>query len=172
MTPEVLLHLQELLLQAVLLSQPLPGQSKPVRMPDLSFVMRHEVIYVAQENLAGPVKLKNPLLNRFAFFPSMHCARSPGSRGCVSVYDGGCDGRRGATDAGGGCVRAPPRFKQTIDGTEQHPCAVCEGREYVEGGEVLRCTQPPRHGAPASSPLNTARRRCVPELNASMASSS
>ena len=60
MTPEVLLHLQELLLQAVLLSQPLPGQSKPVRMPDLSFVMRHEVIYVAQENLAGPVKLKNP----------------------------------------------------------------------------------------------------------------
>lgn len=54
---DVILNLQELLLRAVLLGQLLPGQSESVRLPDLSFVLREPVIYLAEENLAGSVTL-------------------------------------------------------------------------------------------------------------------
>ena len=55
----VLLEFQELLLRAVLLGQLLPGQTEPVRLPDLSFVLREPVIYLLDEHLAGSVTLSD-----------------------------------------------------------------------------------------------------------------
>lgn len=56
---DVIICLQELLLRAVLLGQLMPGQSEPVQLPDLSFFQRESVIFLAKENLAGPVSLGN-----------------------------------------------------------------------------------------------------------------
>jgi hypothetical protein len=53
-----LLELQRTVLKAVLLRQPLPGNSEPVRFPDLSFVLRHPVIFLVDENLAGPISIE------------------------------------------------------------------------------------------------------------------
>ena len=63
-TQDVILSLQELLLRAVLLGHLIPGQSEPDHLPDLSFFQREPQIYLAKENLAGPVSLtglKKPL---------------------------------------------------------------------------------------------------------------
>jgi hypothetical protein len=48
-------HLQEVLLKAALLNQPLPGGGRPVRLSDLSFILRHQFIYVSDVNLAGEI---------------------------------------------------------------------------------------------------------------------
>lgn len=54
----ILLHLQVILLKAVLLGQPLPGQPQPIRFPDLSFITRQPTILLARKNLVGPIYLK------------------------------------------------------------------------------------------------------------------
>jgi hypothetical protein len=54
---DVILSLQELLLRAVLMGHLMPGQNEPVRLPDISFFQREPVVYLAKENLAGPVSL-------------------------------------------------------------------------------------------------------------------
>ncbi len=56
-TTDIVLDLQVLLLRAVLLAQPLPGQNEPVQLPDWPFFQPEPVIYLAQENLAGPLSL-------------------------------------------------------------------------------------------------------------------
>ena len=43
---QVILQLQEMMLRAVLLGQPLPGANQPLRLPDLEFVTRHPYIYL------------------------------------------------------------------------------------------------------------------------------
>jgi hypothetical protein len=55
---EVLRQLQETLLKAVLLSQPLPGSSQPIVFPDLSFIQHQPTIIVLDENLAGPMLIE------------------------------------------------------------------------------------------------------------------
>lgn len=52
------LHLQEMLLEAVVLGKALPGQSQPIRFPDLSFVMRQIVVFLSNENLSGQMLLR------------------------------------------------------------------------------------------------------------------
>jgi hypothetical protein len=54
---QVLMQLQEMLLRAVLLGQPLPGYDQPVRIPDLEFITRQPDIYLVDQNLAGPITL-------------------------------------------------------------------------------------------------------------------
>jgi hypothetical protein len=51
------MQLQEMLLRAVLLGQPLPGYDQPVRIPDLEFITRQPDIYLVDQNLAGPITL-------------------------------------------------------------------------------------------------------------------
>jgi len=57
---EVLRHLQETLLKAVLLSQALPGLNQPIIFPDLSFILRQPIIILVDENLAGRVTIEQP----------------------------------------------------------------------------------------------------------------
>ena len=54
-TTKEVLHLQEIVLRAVLEGKPLPGSSQAIRFPDLAFVQRHESIYVAAEEMKGKV---------------------------------------------------------------------------------------------------------------------
>src|SRR5215207_9189274 len=54
---QVLMQLQEMLLRAVLLGQPLPGYDQPVKLPDLEFITRQPDIYLVDQNLAGPITL-------------------------------------------------------------------------------------------------------------------
>ena len=55
---EVLLKLQQSMVKAVLLGQPLPGHDTPVRLADLEFVMRHQFIYLIDNNLASGFDLQ------------------------------------------------------------------------------------------------------------------
>jgi len=55
---EVLRHLQETLLKAVLLSQRLPGGNQPIMFPDLSFILRQPNVVLVDENLVGPVSIE------------------------------------------------------------------------------------------------------------------
>lgn len=48
-------HLQGILLRAAILNQPLAGGSRPVRLSDLTFILRHPHIYLSDENLAGKI---------------------------------------------------------------------------------------------------------------------
>lgn len=48
-------HLQDVLLKAALLNQTLPGSSRPLRLSDLSFILRHPHIYLSDANLAGKI---------------------------------------------------------------------------------------------------------------------
>jgi hypothetical protein len=50
---EVLAHLQQALLAAVLSRQALPGSDRPVALPDLQFVLGGEGVALAEENLAS-----------------------------------------------------------------------------------------------------------------------
>ena len=52
---EELRHLQEALLKAVLSGEPLPGSDRPVRFPDLSFILRQPAVILLDENLAGSI---------------------------------------------------------------------------------------------------------------------
>jgi hypothetical protein len=54
----VLLKLQETLLKAVLLGHPLPGNTQPVRFPDLAFVVRQPAVFLLDSNLSGPILIK------------------------------------------------------------------------------------------------------------------
>ena len=61
---EMLRQIQETLLQAVLLSQPLPGNNEPLAFPDLPFILRQPAVIVLDENLMGPISvadLTNPV---------------------------------------------------------------------------------------------------------------
>ena len=53
----VIAELQELLLRAVLLGHSLPGVPGPVQLPDLDFVLREPVIYIVEQNVAGPLSV-------------------------------------------------------------------------------------------------------------------
>jgi hypothetical protein len=55
---EVIKQLQETLLTAVLMHKPLPGSDQPLNFPDFSFIERQPVIYVVNENLAGPISIE------------------------------------------------------------------------------------------------------------------
>jgi hypothetical protein len=55
---EVLGHLQETLLRAVLSRGSLPGGRRPVEFPDLSFVLRQPTVLLSNENLARSVSLE------------------------------------------------------------------------------------------------------------------
>lgn len=57
---EVLRYLQETLLKAVVLSQPLPGGNQPILFPDLSFIRRQSTVVLVDENLAGPLSIEEP----------------------------------------------------------------------------------------------------------------
>lgn len=50
---EVVLHLQEMLLKAVLSGESLPGHDQPIKLPDQEFIKRQPVIYLADKNLQG-----------------------------------------------------------------------------------------------------------------------
>ena len=50
---EVLGRLQELVLSAALASRSLPGLDRPLRLPDIAFVLRGPAILLSNENLAG-----------------------------------------------------------------------------------------------------------------------
>jgi hypothetical protein len=51
-------YLQELLMRAVITGQSLPGMNRPLRFPDLGFIMRQSAIYLSDENLGGPISLE------------------------------------------------------------------------------------------------------------------
>ena len=55
---EVLLNLQQSMVKAVLLGQPLPGHDQPIRLADLEFVTRQPVIYLVDTNLASGFDLQ------------------------------------------------------------------------------------------------------------------
>jgi hypothetical protein len=55
---EILGHLQETLLRAVLAKESLPGGRQPVELPDLSFVLRQPAVLLSNENLARSVSLE------------------------------------------------------------------------------------------------------------------
>jgi hypothetical protein len=55
---EVLGHLQETLLRSVLSREALPGGTRPVEMPDLSFVLRQSTVLLSNDNLASSVSLE------------------------------------------------------------------------------------------------------------------
>jgi hypothetical protein len=66
---EVLLNLQQSMVKAVLLGQPLPGHDQPIRLADLEFVTRQPFIYLVDTNLASgfdlqglpkPLKIASP----------------------------------------------------------------------------------------------------------------
>ena len=42
-------------MKAALLNEPLPGSSRPTRLSDLDFILRHPNIYLSEENLAGKI---------------------------------------------------------------------------------------------------------------------
>jgi hypothetical protein len=69
LSEEVLAHLQQALLAAVLNRQALPGSDRPVALPDLQFVLGGEGVALAEENLvsrsvvvglARPVRVLRP----------------------------------------------------------------------------------------------------------------
>ena len=71
-TTDEVRQLQELLLTAVLSGHPLPGGTRPIQLPDLSFVLNHLRIFVEDENLAGPILIESlpkpvVILSREAF---------------------------------------------------------------------------------------------------------
>lgn len=51
---KVLGALQELMLRSVLLGEPLPGEDRPLALPDLQFLRRGPVVTLVDENLAIP----------------------------------------------------------------------------------------------------------------------
>ncbi len=55
---EVLAHLQEAMLKAVLLNEPLPGGQDMVMFPDLAFVLRQPTIILVDENLMGHIAVE------------------------------------------------------------------------------------------------------------------
>jgi hypothetical protein len=55
---KALSHLQETLLKAVLLGEPLPGWKQPIRFPDLSFMLGHPAIFLLDTNLPGPIRIE------------------------------------------------------------------------------------------------------------------
>ncbi len=71
-TNDEIRQLQELLLAAVLAGHALPGGTRPVQFPDLSFVTNQPRIIVVDENLAGPISIASApkpveILSREAF---------------------------------------------------------------------------------------------------------
>jgi len=59
---EVLGQLQELLLNAILLGQELPGIDQSVRFPDLPFLLRESTVTLIDENLANSVSAEEILV--------------------------------------------------------------------------------------------------------------
>jgi hypothetical protein len=55
---EVLGHLQHTILWSVLSGEALPGGRRPVKMPDLSFVLRRSPVLMSSENLAKSLSLE------------------------------------------------------------------------------------------------------------------
>jgi hypothetical protein len=55
-----LLMLQELVVKAVLLGLPLPGRTRVIRFPDLSFILNQNTIFLVDENLFGQISLEEP----------------------------------------------------------------------------------------------------------------
>jgi hypothetical protein len=55
---EVIGQLQEMLLRALLLNEPLPGSRRLVEFPDLSFILSQPTVIVLDENLAGSVSIE------------------------------------------------------------------------------------------------------------------
>lgn len=51
-------ELQEILLTAILSSQPLPGADKPINFPDLAMIVNQPNIILADENLVRSVQIK------------------------------------------------------------------------------------------------------------------
>jgi hypothetical protein len=51
-------QLQQNLLRSVLTGQPLPGSTRPINFPDLSFVLRQPTILVNNANLATPLAMQ------------------------------------------------------------------------------------------------------------------
>lgn len=51
-------HMQEKIIRAVLLSQPLLGGSQPIRFPDLSFVLKLPSIFLSDRNLMYQISLQ------------------------------------------------------------------------------------------------------------------
>ncbi|MBD2068240.1 hypothetical protein H6F93_12030 [Leptolyngbya sp. FACHB-671] len=58
MSDEVLGRLQELLLEAVLLGQELPGFDQSVQFPDLSFLLEESIVTLIDENLANSISFE------------------------------------------------------------------------------------------------------------------
>jgi hypothetical protein len=56
---EVVRHLQETLLNAVLLSQRLPGGKRQIVFPDLPFILRQPTVVLLEENLAKGISIED-----------------------------------------------------------------------------------------------------------------
>jgi len=52
-----LTKLQKAVLEAVLLGKPLPGSTQPIKLPDLTFILRQDNVYLAKENLEGRITI-------------------------------------------------------------------------------------------------------------------
>lgn len=54
---EVIKHLQEMLLNGVLMGRSLPGSGQPISFPDSSLIQSQPTIFLRDENLAGPLSI-------------------------------------------------------------------------------------------------------------------
>jgi hypothetical protein len=59
LSASVIGQLQEALLKAVLLREPLPGVSQPLAFADLAFVLNQPEILVSNEHVAGPIAIND-----------------------------------------------------------------------------------------------------------------
>lgn len=57
---DVLGQLQGAMLQAILTSSALPGQSRPLDLPDLPQLLNQPAVILSSENLGGPIHLQDP----------------------------------------------------------------------------------------------------------------
>ncbi|HSN77644.1 MAG TPA: hypothetical protein VL334_21430 [Anaerolineae bacterium] len=57
---DVLGQLQGAMLQGILTSSPLPGQSRPLDLPDLPELLNQPAVILSTENLGGPIHLQDP----------------------------------------------------------------------------------------------------------------
>ena len=48
-----------MVVRAAVQGLPLPGTDRPVRFPDLAFIMRHRAIFLMDDNLPEPLSLEN-----------------------------------------------------------------------------------------------------------------
>lgn len=60
LTEEALGQMQGAMLQAILTGSPLPGQSRPLDLPDLPQLLNQPAVILSSENLGGPIHLQDP----------------------------------------------------------------------------------------------------------------